>query len=69
MKNAFGSFFQELTGLNASECSSIKEIDSKINKSIHIKPYKSSVVHSRGNVFRYTKKFTDLDNKIDSYLS
>lgn len=68
MKNIFGSFFKELTGLNASECLSIEEIDNKINKNIHIKSYKSSIVHNRGNIFRYTRKDVDLDKKIDSYL-
>ena len=69
MKNIFGSFFKELTGVNASECLSIEEIDSEITKNIHIKSYKSSVVHSRGNIFQYTQKHKNIDSKIDSYLS
>lgn len=69
MKKKFGNFFKELTGLNASDCLSIEDIDSKITKNIRINSYKSSVVHSRGNIFRYTKKFKDIDNKIDKYLS
>lgn len=69
MKNIFGSFFQELTGLNVSECETIKEIDSKISAEVHIAPYNSNVVHARGNIFRYTRKHIDIDHKIDQYLS
>lgn len=73
MKNAFGKLFQKITGFSVEDCDSLDDINDKVaskyKKVLDIKKYDSSVVPSRGNIFTYSKKYKDIDNKIDYYLS
>lgn len=69
----YGSFFNRLIGksidLQANLETVNREVESKKDKKLHIQAYKSGVVPTRGNVFKYRKRDNELDKKIDSYLS
>lgn len=71
--NIYGSFFNKLIGKSVDQYESLEEINSEVefrkNKKLHIQAYKSSVVPSRGNIFKYFQRDDELDKKIDSYLS
>ena len=71
-KKIFGGFFQKLTGKSVEEFTTLESvngaIEEKRNKKTHASTYKSSVVHGRGNVFKYSRH-DDLDKRIDNYLT
>lgn len=71
-KNIFGSFFQKLIGSSVDQFATVESINTAIekkqDKKIHADTYKSTVVHSRGNVFKYSR-FDNLDKEIDTYLA
>jgi len=67
----FGSFFLELTGKNVNQFKDIESIssaiESKNKKKIHASKFDSNIVHSRGNIFQFSR-FDDLNSKIGRYL-
>ncbi len=71
-KKIFGDFFFRLINKDVSQYADLESIndaiESKIRKKIHATPYKSRVVHSRGNVFKYSR-YNNLNQKIDAYLT
>ena len=71
--NTYGGFFYRLIGKKANQCADLGSIDGaveeKTGQKLHIESYGSNVVHTRGNVLRYSKRDEDLDSKIDQYLT
>ena len=71
-KKIFGGFFQKLIGKSVEEYATLESLNGAIeemrNKKTHAGTYKSTVVHSRGNVFKYSR-YDDLDKRIDNYLA
>lgn len=73
MKYRIGDLFLHITGKEPRTLLNTEEIDEAVekstNKKLHIKTYTSSVVPSRGNVFKYSQKDEQLENIIDKYLA
>lgn len=73
MKKVFGNLFTAITGVEFSQEMDIETInqsvESKGKNKLHIERYSSNVVPNRGNIFRYTRKYKDVDQRIDHYLS
>jgi len=69
----YGSFFNKLVGKSVDKTASLEAINSEVErkqaKKLHVKACKSSVVSKRGNIFRYTQRYKNINEKIDSYLS